>query len=77
MPQSNRWMVSSAVEVDGNPIGQIRTRRLADGRVELGFRNADGDPIAPDIRYLPADIPVGVWLRSSEIEVPPAELALE
>ena len=73
----DRWMVSSAVEVDGNPIGQIRTRRLADGRVELGFRNADGDPIAPDIRYLPADIPVGVWLRSSEIEVPPAELALE
>ena len=26
----------------------------------------------PTIRYLPADLPAGVWFRSSEIAVPPA-----
>ena len=31
--------------------------------------DAAGGTISPDIRYLPADIPTGVWLRSGEIEV--------
>ena len=66
------WRVTSAVEVAGAEIGKIRTRRLADGRIELGFRTADGEEITPDIRYLPADLPADVWLRTSEIEVPPA-----
>ena len=68
------WVVSGDVEVDGNSIGQVRARRVADGRIELGFVTADGEEIAPDIRYLPAgpDLPGRVWLRSSEIELPPA-----
>ena len=65
------WKITSAVEVEGRAIGWIRAQRLADRRVEAGFRSADGSVITPAIRYLPADVPVGVWLRSSEIEVPP------
>ena len=65
------WKITSAVEVEGRAIGWIRAQRLADGRIEAGFRSADGGMITPAIRYLPADVPVGVWLRSSEIEVPP------
>ena len=66
----DRWTAGSAVEVAGTEIGNIRSRRLADGRIELGFRAADGEAITPEIRYLPADLPVDVWLRSGEIEVP-------
>ena len=64
------WLVSSDVEVDGRPIGRIRSHRSDDGRVELAFTDAAGKTITPGIRYLSADIPVGVWLRSGEIEVP-------
>ena len=69
---ARRWQVSGDVEVDGDPIGRIRARRVAGGRIELGFVGADGEAIIPDIRYLPAALPVGVWFRSSEIEVPVA-----
>ena len=69
---ADQWRVTSAVEVAGGEIGAIRTRRLADGRIELGFRSAAGEAIEPEVRYLPADMPVDVWLRSGEIEVPPA-----
>ena len=44
---------------------------LSDSAEKGVFRSADGGMITPAIRYLPADVPVGVWLRSSEIEVPP------
>ncbi len=64
------WYSSQAVELDGTSIGQIRARRLADGRIELGFRSIDGDDISPDIAYLPADLDEGVWYRSNLIEVP-------
>ena len=66
---AGEWLISSDVEVDGYSIGRIRSHRLDDGRVELGFINAVGGMINPDIRYLSADMPVGVWLRSGEIEV--------
>ncbi len=68
----DEWRVSSDVELEENPIGRIRARRLDDGRVELGFLRADGEQVLPEIRYLPADIPAGVWSRSGEIEVPEA-----
>ncbi|MYA58929.1 MAG: hypothetical protein F4X40_00010, partial [Chloroflexi bacterium] len=64
------WHTSSDVELDENPIGKIRTRRLADGRVELGFVNTGGEAISPEIRFLSADLASGIWIRSSEIEVP-------
>ena len=64
------WHSSGAVELDESPIGVIRARRLADGRIEMAFRTPDGETITPDITYLPADPGVGVWYRSSVIEVP-------
>ncbi len=69
------WHITSDVEVGGSSIGLVRSRRLADGRIELGFRNADGINMRPAIRYLPADLPVGTWLRSGAIEVPRPEVA--
>ena len=40
-----------------------------DGRVELGVEVSGGDQVLPDLRHLPADSPVGVWLISSDVEV--------
>ena len=67
----DRWKISTMIEVDGQAIGRIRARRLADGRVELSFRDANNAVITPDIHYVPAELPPGVWLRSSEIVAPP------
>ncbi len=64
------WHTTQDVDLDGSSLGQIQARRLADGRVEVGFRNAEGDIVVPDIAYLPADPNEGVWYRSSLIEVP-------
>lgn len=64
------WYTSSIVELDDESIGKIRTRRLEDGRLEVGFVNTGGQVILPDIRYLPAEMPLGIWLRSGQIEVP-------
>ncbi len=64
------WHSSSDVLVDETSIGKIRTRRLADGRIELGFVNTGGEVILPDIRYIPAEISKALWIRSGEIEIP-------
>ena len=64
------WHITSEVELGGTSIGFVRARRLADGRIQLGFRDVNGFNITPAIRYLPADLPVGSWLRSGAIEVP-------
>lgn len=71
------WYATSDVEVGGASIGNIRARRHADGRIELGFRDSHGAAIAPGVRFLPADLPPGVWLRSGVIEVPRPEVAEE
>ena len=68
--RAGTWYATQDVDLDGNSLGQIRARRLADGRVELGFRDADGEVIAPDFAFLPADLDAGVWYRSSLVEVP-------
>ena len=65
----NQWRTSSSIEVGATEIGKTRARRLADGRVELGFWTAHGEAIEPEVRYLPTASPADVWLRSSEIEV--------
>ncbi len=70
------WHTSSVVELDEELIGKIRTRRLDDGRLEVGFVNTGGHVTLPDIRYLPSEMPQGVWIRSGLIEVP-AETTLE
>ena len=64
------WYSSSDVLVEESSIGKIRTRRLTDGRIELGFVNTGGEVILPIIRYIPAEISKGVWIRSGEIEIP-------
>ena len=68
--QVGMWYSTLDVELGGTSIGQIRARRLSDGRIEMGFRDFEGGIIAPDIAYLPADLDEGVWYRSSLIEVP-------
>ena len=68
------WQLSGEVRVRPDPIGKIRSRRLADGRVEMGFLSAEGREIRPDIAYLPVNAPTGVWFRSSEITVPAASM---
>ena len=68
---TGRWQASSDVETDGNSLGRIRSRLLDDGRIELGFRDAEGETITPDIRYLPSELPAGIWLRSAQIGVLP------
>ena len=68
--QIGMWYATHDVDLDESSIGQIRARRLDDGRIELGFRDAEGEVITPDIAYLPADPDAGVWYRSSLIEVP-------
>ena len=65
-----RWYTTQDVELDGGSIGQINSRRRADGRIELSFHTADGERVTPDIAYLPANPDTGVWYRSSLIEVP-------
>ena len=68
---NGRWLASSDAASDGNSLGTIRSRTLDDGRIELGFRDPSGEVITPEIRFLPAALPVGIWLRSSEIRVLP------
>ena len=71
------WHVTSDIVFDEETLGKVRTRRLADGRIELGFRDTTGRAITPDLLFLPAELPVGVWLRSSAIEVAVAQPAGE
>ena len=66
---AGHWRASSDVTADNDPIGRIHSRRLADGRIELAFVSATGEMITPDPRFLSADIPTGVWLRSGEFSV--------
>lgn len=64
------WLVSSDVTANNDPIGRIQSRRLSDGRVEVAFVTAAGETITPNPRFLSADIPEGIWLRSGEFSVP-------
>ncbi len=61
------WLASSDVVLNGEQLGRITARRLADGRVEFGFIAPDGERILPSSRYFPASASVGRWLRSSVI----------
>ena len=67
---AGEWRVSSDVTANNDPIGRIQSRRLADGRVEVAFVTASGETITPDPRFLNANLPAGVWLRSGEFSVP-------
>ena len=67
------WRPSSNVEIEEGVLGQISARWLDDGRAEWRFVGADGEVVMPDVRFLPADAPEGVWFRSSQIVVVPEE----
>ena len=64
------WYTTSDVELDDSSLGAVRSRRLADGRIEIGFRDSNGGIIVPELAYLPDDFDEGVWYRSSLIDVP-------
>ena len=64
-----RWLRSSPIEVGGVEVGRIEARLLVDGRIEFAFAATSEERILPASRFLPANAPVGRWLRSSEIEV--------
>ena len=72
----DEWVKSSDVivgeeeEEEGEAIGQIRSRRLEDGRVEVGYITIADKTVTPRIRYLPSEMPVGVWFRSSNVNAP-------
>lgn len=63
---------SSDVQLLGQAIGTIRSHRDSAGQVLFSFLASDGTRLVPDVRILPTDASVGAWLRSSQIEVPPA-----
>ncbi len=60
------WLNSSAVIVDGEEIGRINARLLADGRIEFAFTPSGDEQILPRARYFPVSSS-GSWLRSSLI----------
>ena len=71
----DEWVESSEVlvEVDEEEeegIGHIRSRRLEDGRVEVGYVTVSGREVEPRVRYLPSEMPVGVWFRSGNVTAP-------
>ena len=63
----DEWVESSDVIVDEEEIGKIRSRRLEDGRVEVGYITISGREVKPRIRYLPEEMPEGVWFRTSSV----------
>ena len=65
----NRWLVSSDVVADGVLVGRITARLLRTGQIEFGFNSVAVAPILPRLRFFPADVEVGRWLRTSPIVV--------
>ena len=67
----DRWLVSSDVAADGDVLGRITARLLANGRIEFGFNPVAGERILPRGRFFPTTAGVDRWLRSTIIEVRP------
>ena len=68
--REDHWLVSSAVEPDGDVLGQITARLRADGRIEFGFNPVEGERILARARFFPTTARVDRWLPSSIIDVP-------
>ena len=66
----DEWTESSDVIVGEDVIGKIQSRRLEDGRVEVAYITASGRTVTPRVRYLPSEMPEGVWFRSSIVTAP-------
>ena len=66
----DEWTESSDVMVEDDIIGKIQSRRLEDGRVEVAYITASGRTVTPKVRYLPSEMPEGVWFRSGNVTAP-------
>ncbi len=60
------WLNSSPVIVEGEEVGRINARLLADGRIEFAFTPTGEEQILPRARYFPVSSG-GSWLRSTLI----------
>ena len=65
----DRWLNSSAIELDGDELGRISARKLANGRIEFAFLTPTGERILPWWRSLAPQSPANVWLWGSEIGI--------
>lgn len=74
-PTIGRWLNTSDVVYEGQTIGRISARRLANGRTEFGFLPASAtERLLPRSRTFPSGSSATNWLRSTAIEIPiPAE----
>ena len=66
----DEWSESSDVMVGEDVIGKIQSRRLEDGRVEVAYITASGRTVTPKVRYLPSEMPEGLWFRSGSVTAP-------
>ena len=69
----DEWVMSSDVMVEDEAIGKIQSRRLEDGRVEVTFVTVTDRTVKPRVRYLPEEMPEGVWFRTSNVTAPRPE----
>ena len=60
------WLDSSPIIADGEDVGRINARLLADGRIEFAFTPSGEERILPGSRYFPVSSSGG-WLQSSWI----------
>ncbi len=63
----DEWVITSDVLVEEEVIGQIQSRRLEGGRVEVGYITVTGREVKPRVRYLPDDMPEDVWFRTGNV----------
>ena len=77
--QVDRWLRSSTVRVGGFGYITIDARLRSDGRIEFAYTRiqwndyrdpTDREQILPELRYFPADAPVGRWVYSNKIHFP-------
>ena len=69
-PSVNRWLLSSRMRLNEAVEGQVMARRLADGRIEFGFRVTGRGDVFPESRFVPSDAEAERWLSSSVISIP-------
>ena len=69
----DRWLVSSSLAV-GDAEVRITARKLANGKVEFGLQQRQGDDAwgdrqLPEVRLFPTTAAVGRWLVSSSLSI--------
>ena len=73
-PTVGRWIDTSNVVYEGQTLGQISARRLANGRTEFGFLpNMAAKRLLPENRIFPSGTRTTNWRTSSWIEIPQGE----